>query len=214
MKNAIKRLVACDLIFWDFDGIIKDSLEVKEVAFGDLFHASGKDIVAKVRAHHNENSGISRFEKIPLYLDWSGITPTPEIINEFCNRFSNLTLQRIIDSPWVPGIREYLMTHHSRQSFILLTAMPQVEIEHIIDILGISGLFQQVFGSPAKKIDIIARVLQERNINRNRVLVVGDTETDILAAKANRVNFLLRRTPYNQQIQNVDKLSVFDDFSL
>ena len=47
------------VIFWDFDGVIKDSVKVKSTAFGELFAPFGEDIVNRVIEHHEANSGIS-----------------------------------------------------------------------------------------------------------------------------------------------------------
>ena len=45
----------CEYIFWDFDGVIKESLEVKSNAFFKLFEKFGHDIASKVRNHHEDN---------------------------------------------------------------------------------------------------------------------------------------------------------------
>ena len=55
-------------IFWDFDGVIKDSVEIKSNAYEDLFLQWGELVSDKVRDHHRLNGGMSRFDKIPLYL--------------------------------------------------------------------------------------------------------------------------------------------------
>jgi len=213
VKSAIDQLVASELVFWDFDGVIKDSLAVKAAAFEELFLANGSDVVARVRAHHEANGGLSRFEKIPLYLDWSGIPATAEVVNEYCDRFSNLSLQRVIDSSWVPGVREYLLAHHASQNFVLLTSMPQAEADYIIKVLGISALFRQVFGSPERKVDVIAQVLLVTGTEPSSAIMVGDTETDMAAAVANGISFLLRRTASNLSMHDTDGIFMFDDLA-
>ncbi len=76
------------VVFWDFDGVIKDSVEVKSDAFEQLFLPFGKDIAKKVRIHHEENGGISRFDKLPIYLDWAGQTLSTQLIDEYSGKFS------------------------------------------------------------------------------------------------------------------------------
>ena len=58
------------VVFWDFDGVIKDSVGVKSDAFESIFLPFGRDVAAKVREHHEKNGGVSRHKKIPLYLAW------------------------------------------------------------------------------------------------------------------------------------------------
>jgi beta-phosphoglucomutase-like phosphatase (HAD superfamily) len=73
------------IVFWDFDGVIKESVEVKTNAFRDLFQSFGEEVMEKVTMHHINNGGMSRYKKIPIYLSYAGIQPTENIINEFCN---------------------------------------------------------------------------------------------------------------------------------
>ena len=123
--NVDEVLGASTLIFWDFDGVIKDSVNVKTEAYTSLFLPYGHEVATRVRQHHEVNGGVSRFDKIPLYLLWAGELATPERIDEFCTRFSLLVLQKVIDSPWVPGVREYLLLNSGIQYFVLVTATPQ-----------------------------------------------------------------------------------------
>jgi phosphoglycolate phosphatase-like HAD superfamily hydrolase len=189
------------IVFWDFDGVIKDSVEVKTEAFMRLFSACGSETTAKVKAHHEANGGVSRYEKIPLYLTWAGLPCHQEKIHEFCSRFSEAVLDAVVASPWVPGVREYLTSQCGRQYFVLVTATPQREIELILDRLGIAPCFGRVFGAPTTKKEAIATVLQELRIDAADALVVGDSETDRSAAEANLVPFLLRRTAMNRSLQ-------------
>ena len=139
------------LVFWDFDGVIKDSVEAKSLAFQQLFNPFGKHIVSRITKHHEENGGISRFEKIPLYLSWSGEPATKDQIDLFCERFSRIVFTTVISSPWVPGVKDYLIQNHLRQINVLVTATPQIEITQILLSLGIDSLFFEIFGAPQKK---------------------------------------------------------------
>ena len=54
-------------IIFDFDGVIAQSVEVKTEAFADMYKEYGKAVVNKVVQHHEDNGGMSRFEKFRLY---------------------------------------------------------------------------------------------------------------------------------------------------
>ena len=75
-----KLLNNYDTIFWDFDGVIKDSVEVKTNAFKSLFEDFDPDLLDQIVEHHENNTGISRFEKIPMYLDWVGVKVNKDIV--------------------------------------------------------------------------------------------------------------------------------------
>ena len=188
------------LIFWDFDGVIKDSLEVKTRAFGQLFEKYGSDIAEKVKAHHESNGGMSRMEKFPLYLEWAGEEVSKVKVDELCNEFSGLVKQGVIQSPWVPGVKERLLENHDQQKFVLVSATPQQEIEDIIEALEIRQCFIAVFGAPVKKSQAIKKILAEYNLLPEECLMIGDARADMEAAAKNQVPFLLRRHTTNTRI--------------
>jgi phosphoglycolate phosphatase-like HAD superfamily hydrolase len=206
-------LRAASLVFWDFDGVIKDSVFVKTAAFERLFLPYGAEITCRVRQHHEANGGVSRFDKIPLYLAWAGEPASAEQVSAFCERFSQLVLQAAIDAPWVPGVREYLLQYCDEQYFVLVTATPQEEIEQILATLDIAHCFRDVHGAPTKKASAIETVLVRQRVAPAQALMIGDAETDRQAAQTNSVPFLLRRTPLNLSMQASYGGPMFDDLN-
>jgi phosphoglycolate phosphatase-like HAD superfamily hydrolase len=201
------------LVFWDFDGVIKDSVDVKTTAFERLFLSYGVEVARRVRRHHEAHGGVSRFEKIPLYLAWAGEPASAAQVAAFCERFANSLLQAVIDAPWVPGVREYLLRHYAEQHFVLVTATPQEEIEQILAALELAYCFREVHGAPTKKASAIGAVLARQKCAPGQALMIGDAETDRQAAQANAVPFLLRRTHLNLFIQASYKGPMFDDLN-
>jgi phosphoglycolate phosphatase-like HAD superfamily hydrolase len=206
-------LSAAPLVFWDFDGVIKDSVEVKSVGFERLFMAYGAELAARVRRHHEAHSGVSRFEKLRVYLEWAGETVTEATLAQFCDRFSALVMQAVIDAAWVPGVREYLLANHARQRFVLVTATPATEIAQILDALDLTACFTEVHGAPTAKADAIGGALQRWKCAASTCVVVGDAEADLRAARAHGVPFLLRRTPLNRALQSSYSGASFEDLA-
>jgi len=188
------------LIFWDFDGVIKDSIEVKANAFAQLFCHYDPDVVERVNIHHETHGGMSRFEKIPLYLGWAGVAAMPDVVTEYCQRFANLVRQAVMDAPWVPGVEKFLRTNPYGQEFILVTATPQDEIEEILATLNLRACFTAVYGAPKSKRDAIRETMASRQVAPQNCLVIGDAKADWDAAQSNQVPFLLRRHDANGQV--------------
>jgi len=211
LNSSEALLQKAQMIFWDFDGVIKDSVEVKSEGFERLFMPYGSEVAERVRQHHEAHGGISRYEKMPVYLGWAGESASADQVQKFCDQFASLVLQAVIDAPWVPGVREYLIANHSRQRFILVTATPQQEIERILQGLELTHCFQQVHGAPMSKATAIKNVLQQMQCPAEHAVMVGDTETDLKAAIANHVPFLLRRTPLNQTLREQYSGLMFDN---
>jgi HAD superfamily hydrolase (TIGR01549 family) len=213
MSEYLDRLVnRYKVIFWDFDGVIKDSVEVKSIAFEKLFSIYGSEISNKVRAHHEKNGGISRFDKIPLYMSWSKELVTNESVQEFCNKFSLLVKQSVIDSQWVPGFLEFIKSNHNKQKHIIVTATPKNEIDEILEELKIRHFFYKVHGSPVPKKDAISIELNNLSIKPENAIMLGDSNSDYEAAKDNSILFVLRRTDLNKDLQKICKDNTFKDF--
>ena len=187
-------------IFWDFDGVIKESVEVKTRAFVKLFEPFGAEVAARVREHHEAHGGMSRFDKFPLYLQWAGEEASPARVAEYCQRFGQLALQGVIEAPWVPGAESYLRSNPHRQLFVLVSATPQDELELILQALDLSGCFTEVFGAPPSKREGIGRTIAARGLSAEGCLMVGDARADLEAAAANHIRFLLRRHDSNTRV--------------
>ena len=201
LKATENILTSSSIIFWDFDGVIKDSVSVKTLAFEKLFVPYGLEIAQKVKRHHESNGGLSRFEKIPLYLSWAGEDATDELVDKFCNLFSEIVFQSVVESAWVPGVYEFLFENYHEKYFVLATAAPQLEIERILSALKINHFFREIVGAPTKKEDTIRLALEKQKIKPACALMIGDSETDFLAAQVNGVRFVLRRTRFNCALQ-------------
>jgi phosphoglycolate phosphatase-like HAD superfamily hydrolase len=191
----------CEYIFLDFDGVIKDSIGVKSNAFFKLFEKFGHDIASKVRNHHEDNGGLSRLEKLTIYLRWAGKEPTEKLICDYCIKFSKLVKQEVIESKWVPGVLDFIIKNNKKYSYFLVTAAPQDEIEEIMIKLNIMSYFVDVIGAPTKKIEAIKKILKQYSISPNNSIMIGDSDLDFYAANENCVPFILRRTKYNKSLQ-------------
>jgi len=209
----LATLTSCCFVFLDFDGVVKESITIKSDAFEELFAQFGEQTVSRVRDHHKSNGGLSRYEKIPLYLDWAGEDDGDVTVNKFCDSFSALVMQAVIESPWVNGVQAFLETCNEGKNIFLLTATPQEEIEKILDVLHIRHCLKEVYGAPTRKSEAMADIISRYTINTSDAVMVGDSKNDYDAAKKNGVKFVLRRTPHNTDLQNALRCDMIDDFT-
>jgi phosphoglycolate phosphatase-like HAD superfamily hydrolase len=156
LKNSRKKpaeflLAKARVVFWDFDGVIKESLEVKGRAFASLFPDFPAGLRAKILAHHATVGGISRWEKIPIYLKWAGEQVSSEKVRIYASRFASLVKEGVLKKKRVPGVREYLCRNPHNQRFCLLSATPQEELEDLAKSLELIPFFQAIHGWPKKK---------------------------------------------------------------
>jgi len=212
MKLSRVQIQSYEIVFWDFDGVIKESLEVKGSAFQEIFYDFGNKVCTRIVKHHYSNGGISRYKKIPIYLEWCGLEPNDKNIEIFSSKFSEKVIKKVIKSKWVPGVKEFLIDNFRQFKFFLITATPRDEIEIILNNIGINNIFLDVFGSEISKSEAINTILKKYYASPCKALMIGDSESDYLAAINNKISFLLRKTKYNKSIKNKYDLKEFENF--
>lgn len=187
------------VVFWDFDGVIKESVAVKADAFHALFLPHGREIAERVRAHHLAHGGVSRYEKLPVYLEWAGHPAGEDLVAEYARRYSQLVENAVVAADWVPGAREALSARRDGQSFVLVSATPESELRRILERLDILDRFEAVIGSPMPKHLGIQAFLDRLGVEPVSALLIGDSPEDRGAAEKCGIAFLLRRTPENRR---------------
>jgi len=209
LTSVCESLRAAKLIIWDFDGVIKESLDAKSMAFEALFMRYGKGVAAKVRAHHEAHPGRSRFEKMPLYLSWAGVEPSESQVRHHCELFSASVVDAVIHAPTVPGVLEYLSGHADRQMFVIASATPEEELRGIAESCGIADYFAAIRGAPTTKSAVIGDALLAAGCSALDARMVGDAVTDRDAAADHGVPFILRCTDGNRSLQAVHRGPMF-----
>jgi len=188
------------VVFWDFDGVIKESTDVKTEGFRKLFAEYGWEIQKQVVHHHELNAGISRFVKIPYYFKtFLSRDLTKDEITAYCIQYGMLTNEAVVNAEWVPGVKQYLSSYRHKQDFFIVTGTPQNDIDWIIDHIGIKDYFRGIFGSPRTKSEILSAFFQKGTHSREQCIMIGDSVADYQAATESHIDFLLRATPGNRQ---------------
>jgi len=198
--NVNQFVSSFEIVFFDFDGTIKQSEKIKSQVFYDLFSPYGKNIALKAVSHHERNGGVSRFEKIPLYLKWAGCEVRPELVNQYASKFRNIAFNKIIDSEWVMPVKSYMDRFHNKQIFALLSAMPDEELKEIIVEIKIDDYFNVVSGYPNDKSKSIKEILCKYGLLPTDAVMIGDSLSDYKASQENSISFVMHPTDLNIDI--------------
>ena len=191
------KLADFNTFIWDFDGVIKESTSIKEATYVDLFSHFGQRATEFVKKHHKANAGISRFEKIPYYLEQFGAPFDDGLVAKYLEDFSNSVVQNVINSPWVPGVQQFLKKHHTSKSNFLISGTPQSELNFILKSLKLDPYFEQVYGAPQDKNKVVRSIISKYEIDLNFTLYIGDSLVDMKAAAENNIKFCLRNNCSN-----------------
>lgn len=180
-----------EIIFWDFDGVIKESVKLKNDAYHNIFKSFGEEIVKRIKSDLANGHGGSRFEKIPMYLQWAGLNIKSNL-QDYLDRYNQLVFNSVISSDWVPGVRSFLDAHQC--SFqTLVTATPQLEIDQILESLSIKKYFRSIYGSPISKHQALSIELKKYKADPDKCIFIGDMPSDLAVSEALGIPFLLRR---------------------
>ena len=183
------------LIILDFDGVLVESVHVKTSAFEKLFQKY-PDSISEISAYHENNGGISRFEKISyIYREILKQDLSIAMHENLCQKFSALVLQGVISAPSVPGAEEFLHFCQQRVPLMILSGTPEDELQTIVSARGWDDFFEGVYGSPTTKTEHLTAICTKHEVLPQDILYVGDARTDYEAARAVGVQFIGRINP-------------------
>lgn len=199
------------IIFFDFDGVIVESVDIKTEAFAKLFEHEGVTVVKKVVEYHLNNTGVSRHDKFKyIYKEILNRVLADDEFQMLCNRFAGLVVDAVVDAPYVKGAKEFLENYALKYQCFVVSATPQKEIEEIIQRRGIVRFFRAIYGTPKKKSDAIRDVLKKEGINPCDAIYIGDAMSDFNAAKDNFVRFIARVNNNESIFADIQCLKVRD----
>ena len=125
-------MVNKEVLIYDFDGVICDSVKIKTNAFIELYKNYSLKIQNQVKEYHILNSGISRFEKFRYYQTvLLNKNSNEKEIKNLARKFTLLVKKEVINAPYIDGVLEFLKLNSSKKQFIC-TGTPEAEIIEIV----------------------------------------------------------------------------------
>lgn len=188
--------------FFDFDGVLVDSLGIKTEAFGSLFEGYGEEIVKKVRQYHMDHGGVSRYKKFQYYYEvLLKKTITPEIMKRLDDEFSKCVKEKVIKAPMIPGAQEFLdQLKDKRKNMFVISGTPQEEIRDIVHQRKLSPFFKEVLGSPKTKDENLKILMKKYNVQSSEAIFFGDALSDYSAATGEHIDFVAVAGDHNEEI--------------
>ena len=179
------------VIAFDFDGTIFDSSRLKINAFKELYKDYGEKIQTRVIDYHLKNLGINRFEKFKFFQESILFkTYDQKIGSKLSEKFNKIIEENVNKAHLIVGVEEFFKKYEGEFLFYIASAAPKEEIEYVLRKKNLSKFFKKVFGYPKLKFDVLGEILLEKKINKNELLMVGDTKADYIAANRQGVNFI------------------------
>ena len=177
-------------IFWDFDGVIIDSMPIREFGFRRIFKDFNKEKVELLIDFHIENGGLSRFFKIRYFFT--------EILNQkitekdvliYANRFSNFMRVELTQKDLlIKNSLDYIIANRFK-NFHIVSGSEEKELKFLCEELEISSYFISIHGSPKRKEKIVEEIIEQNKYNVDQTILIGDSVNDFNAAKENKIKF-------------------------
>jgi glycosyltransferase involved in cell wall biosynthesis/phosphoglycolate phosphatase-like HAD superfamily hydrolase len=185
-------LMKWDAVFFDFDGAILDSVEVKTKAFARMFRQYGPEVEKSVVEYHLNNGGVSRFDKFRYYYEKLLKKPVDEeTIKRLSEEFTKLVIDEVLASPFMPGAEESLKgCKKAGVPCYIVSATPHDEINLIAEKKGLKGYFNEIHGAPRKKLEICHEIVGRKKHAPQNCLFIGDAMSDYDAACKNKIHFM------------------------
>lgn len=209
MLNSIKYKV----ILWDFDGVILDSMAVRDMGFVKVLEQEGhtEEQIEALLSYHRANGGLSRYVKFRYFYEQIlGIAITEEEVLRLAALFSDIMLSLLIDENLlITDSVEFIKKNYKDYRFHIVSGSDGVELNKICRGLGLSTYFHSIEGSPTPKKELVANLIESNTYTPQDLCLIGDSINDLEAAEVNGIDFF----GYNN-IQLVNKSSYIKQFEL
>jgi phosphoglycolate phosphatase-like HAD superfamily hydrolase len=190
--NASDPLLGvADAIFFDCDGVLLDSVHVKERQFRAMMNARIPRHADAAMDYYWRNGGTSRLAK--FHWVWANLVGSPlsvEEIQALGREFQTRVFEGVVTCPMLAGAMEFLQAHAGSIPCFVISGTPDDELKSVIEGRGLSRYFCEVHGSPRTKTEIANDLLQRYRLDPTRVWFVGDATTDLEAARNTGIHFI------------------------
>jgi phosphoglycolate phosphatase-like HAD superfamily hydrolase len=178
-------------ILWDFDGVILDSIRIKGDGFMELFQNHNIADVQILEQYHYANGGVSRFEKIKyFYNQILNKDISEDEILKLAGVFSNIIETKIFDKTnLIEDSLSFIKKNYLKYNFHIVSGAEHNELNSLCKHFIIDKYFISILGSPITKNTLVKNIISDYEYNNDQVILIGDSKTDYVAAKKNKIIF-------------------------
>jgi phosphoglycolate phosphatase-like HAD superfamily hydrolase len=178
-------------IFWDFDGVIMDSMPVRDKGFEIVLNNYPKEQVDFLMEYHRKNGGLSRYNKFRYFFEVirkESITDSE--IQILAEEFSVVMLQNLLDSSLlIEDSINFIKNNYLKYNMHIVSGSDGNELRYICETLGLSKYFISIHGSPTPKKQLVEDLLESCKYKKDETCLIGDSMNDLEASKLNNISF-------------------------
>ncbi|MEZ9357186.1 HAD family hydrolase [Vibrio breoganii] len=180
-----------DIFIFDCDGVILDSnqlkIEAMKIALKDISECNSE--INSCIEYFRNNFGSSRFHHVEYFINdiflLSGVEK--DIAYEkILRNYSSQCKELYLEAELTPGIQSVLEKING--SIYIASGSEQEELREVFNRRGLTKYFNQIYGSPTSKVDLVRGILQKDD--SKKAVMFGDAFSDMRAAEDNGIDFV------------------------
>jgi len=199
-------------IFWDFDGVILDSMPIRDYGFRKIFEEFDKELVDKLLEYHTLNGGLSRYVKIRYFYNiLLGVEVNDEKVQELADKFSTIMKSELTNKKYlIKETVDFIEKNYQNYNFHIVSGSDEKELNYLCKELDLTQYFKTIEGSPTPKNDLVKKILEIYSYNPKEAILIGDSINDYEAANVNGIKFYGYN---NEKLKKLDEyIKTFGDF--
>lgn len=189
----MKRFKKYKVILWDFDGVIEDSMAVRDLGFVRVLENSGFEAedIGSLLAYHRANGGLSRYVKFRYFYEVIlGQEVAEADISVLASSFSEIMLSLLINKDLlIQDTVDFIKSHYETFEFHIVSGSDGQELNKICNGLHLDSYFHSIGGSPTAKTVLISNLIRDHGYLASEICLIGDSINDYDAAVANGIDF-------------------------
>ena len=180
------------IILWDFDGVLMDSMPVRDSGFLKVLSDYPTDQVSALMTYHRANGGLSRYVKFKYFFEEiRGESVSEEKILSLADSFSKIMMEQLINPDLlIEDSINFVKENCRKVRMHIVSGSDGQELNEICRQLNLSNFFYSIHGSPTPKTELVAGLLRQNNDAKTSTVLIGDSKNDWEAASVNGIDFL------------------------
>src|SRR5690606_14582405 len=144
-------------ILWDFDGVLMDSMPVRNQGFELVLKEFPQQEVAQLMQFHLNNGGLSRYVKFRYFFEKiRNENISEEEVNKWASIFSDIMKSELVNPKLlITDSLNFVKDNYQNYEMHIVSGSDQEELRFLCENMGLSNYFKSINGSPAPKIQLV-----------------------------------------------------------
>jgi phosphoglycolate phosphatase-like HAD superfamily hydrolase len=201
-------------LFFDFDGVILDSVAIRTEGFRRVLKDFDDSDVDQLIEYHNINGGISRYAKFKwFYKEVLKKELSQGQLDKYTDEFSSIMLDELSNKSYlIQQTVDFLKRTFLTMPMHVVSGADQTELRHLCKELDVAKYFNSIYGSPTAKDINITQMLDTYEYDGEDTIMICDSINDYEAAHVNGIYFCGFNQESLRSIEGTYYIDNFDDF--